>query len=86
MQALEDPNGFLKQYRDGAIFDEVQEIPSLLSYLLPFLESLIAFSELAKRRVPKSVLIYGGEAGQMHTTTLLPWQKAAEALDLVLLP
>ncbi|EKD45902.1 MAG: hypothetical protein ACD_69C00081G0002 [uncultured bacterium] len=28
-----DPRGFLVQYRAGAIFDEVQRVPSLLSYL-----------------------------------------------------
>lgn len=31
--ALEDPIGFLDRYPDGAIFDEVQRAPQLLSYL-----------------------------------------------------
>lgn len=31
--AREDPRGFLRQYRDGAILDEVQRAPDLLSYL-----------------------------------------------------
>jgi len=31
--ASEDPHGFLASYPDGAIFDEVQRIPELLSYL-----------------------------------------------------
>ena len=31
--ATEDPNGFLAQYPDGAILDEVQNVPSLLSYI-----------------------------------------------------
>lgn len=31
--ALDDPRGFLAQYPDGAIFDEVQRCPDLLSYL-----------------------------------------------------
>jgi uncharacterized protein len=31
--AAEDPRGFLEQYRDGAVFDEVQRVPSLFSYL-----------------------------------------------------
>ncbi len=34
MQALEDPEGFLQRYPDGAIFDEIQEVPGLLSYLM----------------------------------------------------
>lgn len=31
--ASEDPRGFLGRYRDGAVFDEVQRAPELLSYL-----------------------------------------------------
>jgi predicted AAA+ superfamily ATPase len=31
--ALEDPRGFLDEHKDGAIFDEVQRAPDLLSYL-----------------------------------------------------
>jgi predicted AAA+ superfamily ATPase len=31
--AIEDPNGFLKQYDQYVIFDEVQRVPSLFSYL-----------------------------------------------------
>ncbi len=33
LQAEEDPRGFLKSYQNGAIFDEVQHVPLLLSYL-----------------------------------------------------
>src|SRR3990167_1217195 len=32
-RAMEDPNGFLAQYPEGAIFDEIQQTPTLLSYL-----------------------------------------------------
>ena len=31
--ARSDPRGFLAQYRDGAILDEVQHVPELFSYL-----------------------------------------------------
>lgn len=31
--AKEDPRGFLKQYPDGAILDEVQRVPEIFSYL-----------------------------------------------------
>ena len=31
--ALEDPRGFLREYRDGAVIDEVQRAPDLPSYL-----------------------------------------------------
>lgn len=32
-QALEDPRGFLARFPDGAILDEVQRVPEILSYL-----------------------------------------------------
>jgi predicted AAA+ superfamily ATPase len=31
--AVEDPRGFLKEYQDGAILDEIQRAPELLSYI-----------------------------------------------------
>ena len=31
--ARDDPRGFLAQYADGAIFDEIQHVPELLNYL-----------------------------------------------------
>lgn len=31
--AQEDPRGFLAQFPDGAVLDEVQRVPDLLSYL-----------------------------------------------------
>ncbi|UCZ56850.1 AAA family ATPase [Desulfurispirillum indicum] len=31
--ATDDPRGFLGQFPDGAVFDEVQRVPSLFSYL-----------------------------------------------------
>ena len=31
--AQEDPRGFLNQYADGAILDEVQRVPQIFSYL-----------------------------------------------------
>lgn len=31
--AVEDPRGFLEEYRDGAVIDEVQRAPDLLAYL-----------------------------------------------------
>ncbi len=31
--ASSDPRGFLKQFPDGAIFDEIQRVPELLSYI-----------------------------------------------------
>jgi len=31
--AEQDPRGFLSQYQDGAILDEVQRVPQLFSYI-----------------------------------------------------
>ena len=36
--ATEDPRGFLAQYSEGAIFDEVQRVPELFSYLQQILD------------------------------------------------
>ena len=36
--ATEDPRGFLNQYKEGAIFDEVQRTPDLFSYLQGFID------------------------------------------------
>jgi predicted AAA+ superfamily ATPase len=36
--AIEDPRGFLNQYKDGAIFDEAQRVPDLFSYLQQVLD------------------------------------------------
>jgi len=37
--AIEDPNGFLSSYPQGAIFDEIQRVPHLFSYLQEILDS-----------------------------------------------
>ena len=37
--ATEDPRGFLNQYDNGAIFDEVQRAPDLFSYLQGFIDN-----------------------------------------------
>lgn len=37
--ALSDPRGFLARYADGAIFDEIQRAPELLSYLQPLIDA-----------------------------------------------
>lgn len=36
--ALDDPRGFLSNYSDGAILDEVQRTPEIFSYLQPLLD------------------------------------------------
>jgi hypothetical protein len=36
--ALEDPRGFLAQYPEGAVLDEIQRAPDLVSYLQPLVD------------------------------------------------
>ncbi|MBI5273562.1 MAG: ATP-binding protein [Chlamydiales bacterium] len=36
--ALQDPRGFLEQFPDGAILDEIQRAPQLLSYIQPLVD------------------------------------------------
>ena len=36
--ALKDPRGFLEQFSDGAILDEIQRVPELLSYIQPLVD------------------------------------------------
>jgi uncharacterized protein len=36
--ASDDPRGFLAQYPDGAVFDEIQRVPELVSYLQPMVD------------------------------------------------
>ena len=37
--ARQDPRSFLASYPDGAIFDEIQRVPELLSYLQPLIDT-----------------------------------------------
>lgn len=36
--ALSDPRGFLEQFSDGVILDEIQRVPELLSYIQPLVD------------------------------------------------
>ena len=36
--ALSDPRGFLEQFPEGAILDEIQRAPELLSYIQPLVD------------------------------------------------
>ena len=37
--AISDPKGFLQQFPDGAILDEIQRSPDLFSYLQPIIDN-----------------------------------------------
>ncbi len=87
-----DPNLFFYRDSQGKEVDVIYqrgrelipiEIKSSQTYNSSFLDSVNAFHQLVKERAPKSFLIYGGEKGQVHSTTLLPWKEAAQALITV---
>lgn len=74
--ALDDPRGFLENYKDGAIFDEVQRVPELFSYL----------QEIVDNKPDKGIYILTGSnnfllqesisqslAGRVGFLTLLPF-------------
>ena len=37
--AQNDPRGFLEQFPEGAVFDEIQKAPQIISYLQGFVDS-----------------------------------------------
>lgn len=77
--AINDPNGFLSTYKNGAIFDEVQRTPELFSYI----------QEIVDNSSVKGLFIFSGSnnlllnqsisqslAGRIGYLTLLPFTLA----------
>jgi len=74
-RAIADPRGFLNAYQNGAIFDEIQKTPDLLSYLQEIVD---------KKKEPGRYIITGSQnfvlshqisqtlPGRIGMTTLLP--------------
>lgn len=84
-----DPNLFFYRDSQGKEVDLIMqrghtlipiEIKSSQTYNSSFLDTLRYFHDLVKERAPKSFLIYGGEAGMVQKTTLLPWTAGVEAI------
>lgn len=85
--ALEDPRGFLNNYPKGAIFDEVQRVPQLFSYIQglvdadPSIKFIISGSQnfLLSEQISQSL------AGRVGILKLLPFSmfelKAANSLS-----
>lgn len=73
--AKDDPRGFLASYQEGAIFDEIQRVPHLLSYLQTFVD---------ERQKPGLFVITGSQniLLQEHLSQTL----AGRAVILKLLP
>jgi predicted AAA+ superfamily ATPase len=60
-RALADPRAFLGSFPDGAVLDEVQRVPELLSYL----QALIAERDVEQPDV-SARLVYGGKEGYVR--------------------
>ncbi len=74
--ALEDPRGFLSQYSGGAIFDEIQRAPELLSYLQQLLDETQEpgkFILTGSNNILMQDHIVQSLAGRVAYLTLLPF-------------
>jgi predicted AAA+ superfamily ATPase len=71
-----DPRGFLKRYKDGAVFDEVQKVPSLFSYLQEVVDSSNKMGRFVLTGSSQFELIAGitqSLAGRTATLHLMPF-------------
>lgn len=73
--ALEDPRAFLRQYQDGAVLDEIQRAPELLSYLQ---------GEVDERPEPGRFILTGSQ--HFSLTETLSQSLAGRIAILYLLP
>lgn len=74
--AIDDPRGFLAQYPDGAILDEIQRTPDLTSYLQPMVdedqrEGLFILT--GSQQFEVSITINQSLAGRTALVKLLPF-------------
>jgi uncharacterized protein len=73
--ATEDPRGFLAQYTKGAVFDEVQRVPELPSYLQGLVDadpSPGRFVLTGSENLTLSAHLSQSLAGRVRTITVLP--------------
>ena len=73
--AKNDPRAFLKKYKDGAIFDEVQNVPELLSYLQGIVDSSEETGKYVitgSQNFALSQSVSQSLAGRVGMATLLP--------------
>ena len=71
--AVDDPRGFLARYRDGAIIDEVQRAPDLLSYLQADVDDRRDPGRfiLTLRRYGRSTHLCSAESDQIRNTIMI---------------
>jgi len=73
--AIKDPRGFLEQFSDGAILDEIQRVPELLSYIQPLVdkkEQKGMFILTGSHQLELQEAISQSLAGRTALLTLLP--------------
>lgn len=75
LYASEDPRGFLKEYRQYVIFDEVQRVPQLLSYIQTIVDEdnlKAQFILTGSHQLELGAAIAQSLAGRTARVTLLP--------------
>ncbi len=73
--ALADPRGFLEQFPNGAILDEIQRAPELLSYIQPLVDKMDIkgmFILTGSHQIEPQEAISQSLAGRTALLTLLP--------------
>ena len=90
--ALSDPNGFLRGYPEGAIFDEIQRVPTLLPYIQTIVDQTNKegfFILTGSQQFELLSNISQSLAGRTALLTLLPFsideiytQKESQALSI----
>lgn len=76
MQARMDPRGLIESFPDGAIFDEIQRVPELLSYLQEYVDRDRVAGKFILTGSHQAVLKKGiaqSLAGRTAVVTLLPY-------------
>lgn len=73
--AIDDPRGFLASYPEGAILDEIQRTPDLLSYLQPLVD---------EKNIPGQFILTGSQ--QFEVMTNITQSLAGRTALLKLLP
>ena len=85
--AVDDPRGFLAQYPDGAVLDEIQRAPNLVSYLQPLVDQDRRdglFILTGSQQFEVSNTINQSLAGRTALVKLLPFSMAEIQASFVL--
>jgi len=73
--ARTDPRGFLPDHGSGAILDEIQQAPELLSYLQGEVDFSERLGEAHATRIGERYLVCGGGASQKRSQAqVLSWR------------